>query len=551
MHKDHLSQAPFNLDPAAMSWVRETFGRMSRDDRLRQLFTLLSAGDDPEAFARQQAFRPGGITRMRGSDAARERQIIDGFNAQAAAPLLVSADLEGSRMSLSSGQEWPNPLALAAIDDLEVTETVSRMMAEEARAAGINWSFTPVLDINAAWRSPIVATRGFGSDPEVIARHALSQMKMFQRHGIASAVKHWPGEGHDDRDQHLVTTINPLSMDEWEATFGRLYRGAIEAGVLSVMSAHIALPAFVREQTGDDAGVEAFRPASISRLLNEELLRKRLGFNGLIVSDATGMAGLGSWSKRSEHLPEVVASGCDVILFSNDPEQDLEYLEAALADGRLSWERVDEAVLRQLGMKAALGLHGTAELPPRTDAETAKAYADAVARRAPTLVKDVQGLLPLDPGKHSRVLVFSGGIVFPFLSEPLPFVLPELLSEKGFEVTVYEPGMEVSAERFDLILYLFGDETLLTRGRIFLDWLGLAGHFGAAMARHWHEIPTVMISFGYPYMLYDAPRVPTYINAYSTTETMQRAVADLLTGEGEWNRSSPDDPFCGLEDARY
>jgi len=408
-----------------------------------------------------------------------------------------------------------------------------------------------VLDINAAWRSPIVATRGFGSDPEVIAWHALSQMKMFQRHGIASAVKHWPGEGHDDRDQHLVTTINPLSMKDWEETFGRLYRGAIEAGVLSVMSAHIALPAFVRDQMGDDAGVEAFRPASISRLLNEELLRKRLGFNGLIVSDATGMAGLGAWSKRSEHLPELIASGCDVILFSNDPEQDLAYLEAALADDRLSWERVDEAVLRQLGMKAALGLHAEAELPRRTDVETAKAYADDVARRAPTLVKDVQGLLPLDPGKHSRVLVFSGGIVFPFLPDPLPFVLPQLLAEKGFEVTLYEPGMEVSAERFDLILYLFGDETLLTRGRIFLDWLGLTGHFGTAMARHWHEIPTLMVSFGYPYMLYDAPRVPTYVNAYSTTETMQRAVADLLTGEGEWNRNSPVDPFCGLGDARY
>jgi beta-N-acetylhexosaminidase len=348
-----------------------------------------------------------------------------------------------------------------------------------------------------------------------------------------------------------VTTINPLSMDAWEETFGRLYRGAIEAGVMSVMSAHIALPAFVREQSGDGAGVEAFRPASVSRVLNEELLRKRLGFNGLIVSDATSMAGLGAWSKRSEHLPEIIASGCDVILFSNDPEQDLRYLEAALADGRLSQQRVDEAVVRQLGLKAALGLHIAAEPPRRTDPQAARGYADEVARRAPTLVKDVQKTLPLDPETHKRVLVISGGIVFPFLAEPLPFALPDMLANKGFEITLHEPGMEVRRDRFDLILYLFGDETLLTRGRIFLDWLGLTGHFGAAMARHWHEIPTVMISFGYPYLLYDAPRVPAYINAYSTTETMQRAVADLLTGAAAWNRNNPVDPFCGLEDARY
>lgn len=551
MSLDHLTNAPFNLDPAALAWVRETFERLGPDDKLRQLFNLLSAGNDGQAIARQQAFRPGGVTRIRGAGMARERAILDGFNAHAPVPMLVSADLEGSRMSLAGGAEWPNPLALAAIDDLEVTTNVSRMMAEEARAAGINWSFTPVLDINAAFRSPIVATRGFGSDPDVIERHALTQMQVFQSHGIASAVKHWPGEGYDDRDQHLVTTINPLSMDEWEATFGRLYRAAIEAGVLSVMSAHIALPAFVREQTGDDAGVEAFRPASVSRLLNEELLRKKLGFNGLIVSDATGMAGLGAWSKREVHLPEIIASGCDVILFSNDPEQDLRYLEAALADGRLSWDRVDDAVMRQLGMKAALGLHAPAETTVPTDPETARAYASEVARRAPTLVKDVQELLPLDPETRRRVLVFSGGIVFPFLPEPLPFVLPELLANKGFEVTLYSPDVEVTPENFDLIIYLFGDETLLTRGRIFLDWLALTGNFGTAMARHWHEIPTLMLSFGYPYLLYDAPRIPTYVNAYSTTETMQRAVADLLTGAQPWNTNNPVDPFCGLGDAQY
>ena len=120
--------------------------------------------------------------------------------------------------------------------------------------------------------------------------------------GVASAIKHWPGEGFDDRDQHLVTTINPLSMEEWEASFGRLYRGAIAAGALSVMSAHIALPAFVRA-LDPDAGLEAFRPASISRLLNEELLRKRLGFNGLIVSDATPMAGLGAWANAATRCP--------------------------------------------------------------------------------------------------------------------------------------------------------------------------------------------------------------------------------------------------------
>lgn len=549
MNLDHLAKAPFNLDAQALAWVRERFAALTPDDKLRQLFNLLSRGLDAGDIERIRAFRPGGITRHAGADVAAERALFADLNAAAPVPLLVSADLEGSRMSLAAGAEMPNPLALAAIDDVEVTAEVSRIMAEEARAIGINWSFTPVLDINAAFRSAIVATRGFGSDVATVEKHAITQMRVFQQHGVAAAIKHWPGEGFDDRDQHLVTTINPLSLDDWEANFGRLYRGAIAAGALSVMSAHIALPAFVRS-LDPNAGIEAFRPASISRLLNEELLRKRLGFNGLIVSDATPMAGLGAWSQRSEHLPEIISSGCDVILFSDDYEQDLAYLQAALADGRLSRERVDEAVIRQLGLKAAVGLHKPAVGGAIASAET-RAYADTVAKRAPTLVKDVQNLLPLDPQKHKRVLVISGGIVFPFLPHPLPFSVPDLLRSKGFEVTVHDATTEVEADKFDLVLYLFGDETLLTRGRIFLDWLRLTGSFGKAMQRHWHDIPTLMISFGYPYMLYDAPRVPTYINAYSTTETMQRAVVEALLGNIEWNRHSPVDPFCGLEDARY
>src|SRR5664279_2053097 len=115
-------------------------------------------------------------------------------------------------MSLSFGTPVLNPLGLAAVDDVEATAAI---MAEEARAIGVNWSFTPVIDINKAFRSAIVGTRGFGSDVARIERQALTQIAVFQAAGVAATVKHWPGEGYDDRDQHLVTTVNPLSLDEW------------------------------------------------------------------------------------------------------------------------------------------------------------------------------------------------------------------------------------------------------------------------------------------------------------------------------------------------
>ncbi len=189
-------------------------------------------------------------------------------------------------------------------------------------------------------------------------------------------------------------------------------------------------------------------------------------------------------------------------------------------------------------------------MPDFAPAAADRALVDRVTRAAPTLVKDVQGLLPLTPDRHRRVLVMSTGVVFPFLPAPLPFALPEMLRQAGFEVTMHKGG-PVDPAACDLILILSGEETLLTRGRIFLDWLKLTGHFGAAMQRHWHDVPTLLVSFGYPYLLYDAPRMPAVVNAYSTTETMQRAVCDLLLGNGVWNRASPVDAFCGLEDARY
>jgi beta-N-acetylhexosaminidase len=552
-----LSAAPFHLDADAIAWVGETRDRLSPRDKLAQLFTLLSRGGPEEALEAVRGFKPGGVTRIFSGDLAAEVGLMQALDSIGAAPMLVSADLEGSRMSLPFGTEVPNPLGLAAIDDVATTSAISTLMAEEARAVGLNWSFTPVIDINAAFQSAIVATRSYGSDVDRIERQALAQIAAFQAKGVAATVKHWPGEGFDDRDQHLVTTVNPQSLDDWEKTFGRLYRAAIGAGVLSVMSAHIAFPAYVRAKDAK-AGAEAFRPASLSPLLNQTLLREELGFNGVIVSDATPMAGFGDWGPRAETVPQCIIAGCDMILFSDDPNGDLMSLVKAVADGRLSQERVDEAVTRVLALKAALGLHRSerekSELT-RAQVIMARSASKTIARdataRVPTLVKDVPGLLPLSPARHKRVLVFSTGAVQPFAPVPLPLSLPDLLREEGFAVTEYSPDMAVRAGDFDLVLYLFAEETLLTRGRIFLNWRELTGSVFGAMKRYWHDVPTLMVSLGFPYYLYDAPRVPTYVNAYGSNEDMQAAVVECLMGRAPFLGTSPVDAFCGSEQGKY
>lgn len=548
-----LSAAPFTLDKAGRAWVRATLSGMDRATKVRQLFVHICFGTGPEVVDRITALAPAGITKFFGPEAQAELDTLDALRGSAAIPYLVSADLEGSRMSPSFGTEVPNPLALAAVDDVQASATIARIMAEEARAAGINWSFTPVIDINALFRSPIVATRGLGSDPDRIRDHALAHIREVQAAGVAATVKHWPGEGHDDRDQHLVTTINPLSIDDWHASHGALYRAAVEAGVMSVMSAHIAFPAYVLAQD-PDAGVEAYRPASTSRLLNQTLLREGLGFNGLIVSDATPMAGLGAWAHRDLALPDVVSSGCDIILFSDEPEADIARIEAALDDGRITAARLDEAMVRILGLKAALDLHRTGKVPADRARLARPASAEAARRitaRAPTLVKDVQGILPLSPDRHRRVLVYSTGIVTPLHGDGMPMLFPDLLRAEGFDVTLHDLATRPDPRSFDLVLYVMAEETLLTRGRIFLDWNRLTGGMFGAMVRPWHEVPTALISFGYPYYLYDAPRLPCVVNAYATMDTMQRATVDCLLGRAPFLGTNPVDPFCGLPDARH
>jgi beta-N-acetylhexosaminidase len=547
-----LAVAPFHLDAAGCDWVRNTLAGMDDDARIKHLFIHIFRGHDPAAVTRINALAPAGVTRFFSGDGSGDLDMLDALHSGATIPYLLSADLEGSRMSMPFGTEVPNPLALAAVNDTEATQAISALTAREARAAGVNWSFTPVLDINAAFRSPIVATRGFGSEPARIARHARAHMAALQAHGVAATAKHWPGEGHDDRDQHLVTTVIPLSVEDWRATHGALYTDLITQGVLSVMSAHIAFPAYMAKKH-PDAGREMYRPASINRTLNQTLLREELGFNGVIVSDATSMAGLGDWARRDEYLPEIIENGCDLILFSDDPEADIARLNAALSDGRLSRARVEAALIRVLGLKAALGLNHPFQ--PANRSALAKpqdrALARAVTARAPTLVKDTQATLPISPKRHKRVLIYSTGIVQPMRGMQADFALPGMLAEEGFQVTLFDPELQPNPRDYDLVIYLLGEETLLTRGRIFLDWGRLAGGMEGAMKRVWHDVPTVLLSSGYPYYLYDAPAAPCVINAYATMDSLQQAVLECLLGRAPFLGTSPVDPFCGRAEARF
>ena len=359
MNPDILKKKPFYLSDGDIAWVKNTASSLSIREKVAQLFLPVCMDLGIENIDRLLSYKPGGMHRFSTAPAEALRSSALHAQDRSEVPLLMSSDLEFGILGTmgSGGTNFQTQLGVAASAEKERdAERMARIAAREGRMLGFNWSFTPVVDINYNFRSHITALRSFGSDHAVVGDLGSRYIRVLQDEGMAACAKHWPGDGVDERDQHLVTTANTLTMEDWRRSYGFVYRKMIDADVLTIMSAHITLPAYDRE-VDPGTPIERVLPASISRTLNVVLLREELGFNGLIISDATGMAGLTALGRREEIVPQVINGGCDIFLFSVDDEMDFGILLNATERGVISRERLDEALLRILGLKASLGLH--------------------------------------------------------------------------------------------------------------------------------------------------------------------------------------------------
>ncbi len=552
---------PLALAPQDQRWVERTRDSLSIKAQIAQLFVLSSREDSVAENADLLAHEPGGLHRFPTHDLNAAWSATRDAMERSAVPLILSGDIEGGSISYPFTTAIPNQMGIAACDDLDLSVALATIVGRESRALGYNWSFTPVVDISRAFRNAVVGTRSYGSNPAQILDHARAYVRALQGQGVAACAKHWPGDGIDDRDQHLVTSVNDMNLAEWEATFGRIFQTLIDDGVMTIMSAHIALPAYIRAHL-PNVGRLAFEPASVSRLLNIELLRGQLGFEGLIVSDATVMGGLTSWMERAEAVPAVIENGCDVFLFSRDPAGDMALMLQGLRDGRLSEQRLNEAVTRCLSLKAALGLHRMSldeRIAPLDQVREALRRPDHLrtamraAQASLTLVKDRDALLPLDAQHHRRVVVISDEGTSFFSGAPERDFAPlrHALEARGFDVRSFDPEAMPTRADTDLILYLIGQEATPSLSHIFLDFAKLHGGPRNAMIQFNREIPTALISFGQPYYLYDAPNFGTYINAYALLPEVQVALAERLVGEASFTGVSPVDAFCGQEQLRW
>ena len=561
-----LKDKPFYLSNEDILWAQNTLNSMTEDEKISQLFCLITYTDD-ENYLKFLAsdLKVGGVmTRTMSVDEL--TNTVTRLQKNAKIPMLISANLEAGLNQLCyGGIKVGSEMAIAATGEKKFARELAKVISEEAGAIGINWSFAPIVDIDLNYHNPITNTRTFGSNPKVVSSFAKEYIEEIQSHDIAATIKHFPGDGVDERDQHLVASINSLSVEDWDKTYGYIYKNCIDDGVKTVMVGHIMQPEyskFLNPLLKD----EEILPGLISKELLNDLLRKKLGFNGLIITDSTTMAGMTTVMKRCDAVPLTIAAGCDMFLFTKNLEEDFKFMKDGVKNGVISKERLDEAVTRILALKASLKLHKKDNLPNFENIKkfinSKKHYdiAKEIASRSITLVKEEEGVLPLNVNKYKKILVYKkegessavgGGTTSGACDK---FV--EMLKKEGFYVDVFKPtgGWEGMAKpisdytnNYDLIVYLVSLATKSNQTVVRIEW---AEPMGADVPTLIKEIPTIMISLENPYHLLDAPRIKTYINTYGGTDIVLNELLNKLLGKDKFIGVSPVDPFCGKWDTK-
>jgi beta-glucosidase-like glycosyl hydrolase len=470
------------------------------------------------------------------------------LQAESRVPLLISADLEsGIGMRFNDTTFWPWAMAVAATGDPSLAEAEGRVAAKEARAVGVNHILAPVVDVNIDPDNPVINTRSFGEDPQEVSRFATAFIRGVRSEHVLACAKHFPGHGDTHIDSHRSLPVLDVTRERLERVELVPFRAAIAAGVDSIMPGHLAVPALDPTPVAVRAGVatnaygataaevtqNGTLPATISKRMLDGLLRRELGFRGLIITDAFDMGGLTEHFDAGEAAVRAIEAGEDQILLSPDVDAAVAAVKAAVKSGRLSETRIDESVRRILAAKAFVA--GTAAAPGEVfrtlDTQEHRELAATIARRAMTLVREAPGVLPLNKDAKVSLVVVSE---FPESVNPLPDVERELHRRLKTppQVTLVDarthehelPQLLADIEKNDVIVLALAVRTRSGAGNIAVPETArkLVAQF---------RKPVIAIAFGSPYLLREVPSVGTYLCAYGVQPVMQVAATHALFGE--------------------
>ncbi len=563
--KDKPEVKPYPNQPSrdALKWADKELRRMSIEQKIGQLIsvgvnaTFLNQESDAFRDLKRQVEENhiGGIILFRGP-VYESVVLMNRMQQLARYPLLISADLEaGAGMRFDHTINFPWNMAVAATGNPEYARRQGEVTAREARALGVHQIFAPVVDVNNNAANPVINVRSYGEDPADVARFSAAFTKGAQTEGVIATAKHFPGHGDTAIDSHRGLPEINVNRERLESVELVPFRAAIDAGVGSIMVAHVGLPQIdptsvkplPREQkiqpvdTDEDGEIiaeSASIPATVSPVIGG-LLRSDLKFNGLVVTDALSMSGLTIYFNQDEAAVRALEAGADMLLKPADPDAAFRGVREAVRSGRLTDKRIEDSARKLLAAKYDLGLVKQ-RIASLDDIDRIVAGRDAVAlareisERAITLVRNDQNLLPLSKSKRVFNLAITNGDDRLWIANPFVTALDRagrevktiVLDERSSDAEV-QKALQKAKEADVVIASLYGR---VRSGQARSVGIPEPGE-KALSALIANKKPVIGISFGNPYLLQSFPELRTYLVAYGDMPSLQKAAARAVLGE--------------------
>jgi beta-N-acetylhexosaminidase len=562
----HLWTIPFfaqsnkRFEPSEKSWkfADKMLKKMSVDEKVGQLVHIgINAkytSQDSEFFKGIQKHivenKVGGIVVFAGG-LYETVHFVNRMQENAKVPLLISADFEtGVGMRFDETVNFPWNMAVAATGNPEFARREGVIAGREARALGVMQVYAPVVDVNNNADNPVINARSYGENPADVARFGVAFMEGLQSQRVIATAKHFPGHGDTAVDSHRglpIINYDRKRLDEVELI---PFKAVIDAGIASVMIAHIALPQIdstvikpiknsINTDTDSAFSTEnATLPATLSPLINTQILHKELGFKGLTVTDAMSMSGLTQYFKQDEAAVRAFLAGADILEKPADVELTLKGLKDAVNSGLISQERLNESVRKQLAWKHELGLFKNKitpldEIDKIVSNDETRKLSDEIAANAVTLAKNDANLLPLEKGKRAVVLCITNGEDRSFVGS----AFTNSLRSQGLQAERIVIDDRTNEAEINFALSKIQKADVVIGGLYARVRSGAKNSIGLPEAgvKILNETftlnkPSIGISFGNPYLLRNLPRFNSYIVAYGDMMSLQRATANGIMG---------------------
>lgn len=563
----------FDLSEKALKWADKELKKMTIDEKIGQTLSLgINAryyNQDRDQFKEIQRHvvqnKIGGIILFAGP-VYESVHVVNRMQALAKYPLLISGDFEtGVGMRFEDTTNFPWTMAVGATGDPSIARRQGAIVARESRAMGVHHVFAPVADINNNADNPVINVRSYGEDPQEVSKFVTAFSEGLQAGGVLATAKHFPGHGDTAVDSHRGLPNINHSLEQLEKNELIPFRALVKSGVGSIMVAHIALPQVDKteikplEKPGAQPDVEHGAevvtdamsvPSTLSPIIMKDILQKDMGFNGLIVTDALSMSGFTLYVKDTEGPALSFIAGADILLKPVDIDSAVKGMKDAVAAGKITEARLDQSVRKILAAKYQLGLMKDRIAPlEKIDSvvssnETLQ-LANEIARKAITLVRDEDKLLPLKDVKNKKVflLAISNGDND---RNSVSNSLATSLRQGGATIEVMGLDGRSTKEEAGAALAKAAKSDIVIVGMYGRVRSGSKNSTGLPEASSnmlkqllKSDKPVIGAAFGNPYFLNVFPEFRTYIVAYGEMSMLQRATGDGIMGKQPFTGKLP------------